>query len=138
MSAPITKHEIDQHPDNDPSHPIPYPKVLDVVGIKKGGGARLSIIVASALSGDAYSQARLLDKIEGYLVHIGSADFQAEAGLPNPENTTITVVLHPDSAPEIKNLLKRSEEWVRSNNATLVVDELRANVQEGGNDVLRF
>jgi hypothetical protein len=132
MSALITEHEIEPHPDNDPSHPIPCPKVLDVVGISKEGGARLSIIVASPLLGDPYSQTRLLDKIEGYLVHISSAEFQTEAGLPTPENTTITVVLHPDSAPEIQDLLRRSEGWVRSNNATLAVEELRANVHQGG------
>ncbi len=128
MTAPITKHDIEPHPDNDPSHPIPYPRVIDVAAIKKSGGANLRIIVASPLLGDPSSLTRLLDKIEGYLVHLLSVDFQSEAGLPTPDNTSITVALHPDSAAEVYDVLERSREWVRSNNATLVVENLDANV----------
>jgi hypothetical protein len=126
MATPIIKHEIEPHPDDDPSHPIPHPGVIDVVGYRKFGGARLSIIVASPLLGDAQSQTRLRDKIEAYLAHISSAAFQAKAGLPTPANTTIAVVLHPGSAPEIYDLLRHSEERVRSNNASLVVEALPA------------
>lgn len=124
MIAPVTEHEIEPHPDNDPSHPIPYPKVLDVVAFNKTGGANLTIVVASPLGGDPHSLTRLLDKIEGYLGHMLSTDFQSEAGAPTPENTSITVALHPGSAPEVYELLDRSKDWVRSNNATLVVENL--------------
>src|SRR5690606_8477963 len=124
MTAPITEHEVEPHPGNDPLHPIPYPKVLDVVAFKKSGGAELTIVVASPLAGDQRSLTRLLDKIEGYLVHMLSAEFQAEAGAPTPENTTITVTLHPNSASEVYELLERSKDWVRSNNATLIVEKL--------------
>ena len=124
MSARITKHHPPPHPEDDPSHPIPSLATLDVVAIKKAGGANLSIVVASPLRSDARSLKRLLDKIEGYLGHILSPEFQAEAGVPHPSNTTITVVLHPGSAPEVYDLLKRSKEWVLANNASLVVEAL--------------
>ncbi len=128
MSAPVTEHEIEPHPDNDPSHPIPYLKVIDVATTKIGGGADLIIIVASPLLGDPRSQARLLDKIEGYLVHISSSQFQSEAGIPTPDNTTVSVVLHPGTAPEIYDLLERSKAWVLENNASLVLETLDSRV----------
>ena len=128
MTPPIIDHEIEPHPDNDPSHPIPYPKVLDVVAFNKCGGANLSIVVASPLAGDTRSLTRLLNKIEGYLVHMLSTDFQSAAGTPTAENTSITVVLHPGSASEVYELLERSRDWVHSNNATLVVEGLDVTV----------
>lgn len=124
MTTSVTEHAIEPHPDNDPTHPIPYPKVLDVVAFNKAGGANLTIVVASPLCGDPHSLNRLLDKIEGYLGHMLSTDFQSEAGAPTPENTSITVALHPGSAPQVYELLDRSKDWVRSNNATLVVENL--------------
>jgi len=124
MSAPITKDHPPPHPEDDPSHPIPSLATLDVVAIKKTGGATLSIVVASPLRSDPRSLNRLLDKIEGYLGHIRSPEFQAEAGAPNPSNTTITVVLHPGSAPEVYDLLERAKEWVLANNASLVIEAL--------------
>jgi hypothetical protein len=127
MSAPIIEHEIEPDPSDDPQHPIPYLKVLDVVAIQKSGGAKLSIVVASPLQSDKRSQTRLLDKIEGYLTHLYSQEFRSEAGVPTPENTTVTVVLHRDSAPEIYNLLERSKPWAISHNATLVIEHLDVN-----------
>ena len=132
MSAPITEDEIAPHPDNDPSHPIPYPKVIDVIAIKKSGGADLSIIVASPLQADPRSQTRLLDKIQGYLGHIISEQFRSEAGVPTPSNTTITVVLHPDSASVIHDLLANSRDWVQSNDASLVIQLLEPRKPSAG------
>ena len=124
MSAPITKHQTQPHPDDDPHHAIPSLAVLDVVTILKGGGADLSIVIASPLAADHRSLTRLMDKIEGYLRHIQSREFQAEAGAPNSSNTTIKVLLHPASAPEAYDLLHRSKDWVLANNASLKVEEL--------------
>jgi hypothetical protein len=125
MSAPIYRHQIAPDPDNDPSHPIPYLGVLDVAAYLKSGGANLSIIVASPLDASERSQKRLLDKIQGYLGYISSSVFREHAGAdPSPENTTIEVVLHPESDPEISSLLVRCRHWVSSNNASLIVREL--------------
>ena len=124
MSAPITEHKPSPHPDDDPEHPIPSLAVLDVVTILVDGGADLFIVVASPLAADRRSLTRLQDKIEGYLRHIRSPEFLAEAGPPHPANTTIKVRLHPDSAPEVYDLLERSKDWVLANHASLEIEQL--------------
>ncbi len=124
MSAPIIKHDAPEQPNDDPSHPIPSLAVLDVATILKDGGADLSIVIASPLAADERSLSRLLDKIEGYLGHIRSPEFHAEAGIPSPGNTTIKVLIHPASCPEAFDLLERSKEWVLANDATLKIEQL--------------
>jgi hypothetical protein len=124
MSAPIIRHDSEPHPDDDEGHPIPSLRVLDVVTILKGGGAELFIIVATPLAADLRSLTRLQDKIEAYLHHIQAVEFQTEAGPPNPSNTIIKVMLHPDSSPEAYELLYQSRDWVLANHATLKVEEL--------------
>ncbi|MDR7099280.1 hypothetical protein J2X04_001627 [Lysobacter niabensis] len=124
MSAPIIKHHAPKHPDDDPDHPIPSLAVLDVAAILKDGGADLTVVIASPLHSDERSLTRLLDKIQGYLGHIQSPEFRAEAGTPNPGNTTIKVLIHPDSCIEAFDLLDRSKDWVLANDATLKVERL--------------
>lgn len=124
MNAPPIRHEPPSHPDDDPSHPIPSLAVLDVVTILKGGGADLFIVVASPLQADRRSLTRLRNKIEGYLQHIASHEFQAEAGVPSPGNTSIIVRLHPGSPSEAYDLLERSKSWVQANNVSLKVEPL--------------
>ena len=124
MSAPIIDHKLEPDASDDPSHPIPSLTVVDVMTVKKTGGADLIIVVASPLMADARSQTRLLDKLQGYLGYLGSNEFRAEAGVPTPGNTNIVVKLHPGSAPEIRNLLARSEAWVLANQASLRVQTL--------------
>jgi hypothetical protein len=125
MSAPIIKHPVDPTPDDDPTHPIPYLGVIDVVAYKKTGGADLTIVVASPLQDDERSKTRLLDKIEGYIGHIRSEQFLEDAGSPpSPDNTAITVALHPNTAPEVYALLERCQQWVALANARLIVRRL--------------
>jgi hypothetical protein len=125
MSTPVVNHEIPDDPRNDPDHPFPNLNVIDVSGYLKGGGADLSIIVASPLQADERSKTRLLDKIQGYLGHMQSDEFAADAGAPpSPDNTRITILLHPDSSGEILELLDRCRPWVLSHGATLVVRDL--------------
>jgi hypothetical protein len=121
-------HEGKPHPDDDPDLPIPSLAGLDVVTILNGGGAELSVVVASPLAADHRSLTRLIDKIDGYLRHIHSSDFQASAGAPTSSNTTIKVLLHPDSAPEAYDLLDRSKDWVLANDASLKVEQLDLSV----------
>jgi hypothetical protein len=106
----------------DDGHPIPNLDVVDVNTVKKGGGSDLFIVVASPLSGDQRSLERLLRKIERYLEFLQTEDFHSESGDPNPENTNIVVKLHPFSDRSAFDLLERSREWVKSNNASLIVD----------------
>jgi hypothetical protein len=127
MAAAITEHEIPEDPSNDPDHPIPFLRVIDVAGYRKDGGANLSIVVASPIDGSKHSQTRLLDKIEAYLSFIGSPDYLESAGAPpSPSLTTIEVLLHPDSSEEIRSLLSRCNQWVHSSHASLVVRDLTA------------
>jgi hypothetical protein len=124
MSLRIVDHEVGPDARDDPSHPIPSLAVVDVMGVNKGGGADLVIVVASPLMADVRSQSRLLDKLQGYLSYLGSNEFRAEVGAPTPENTNIVVKLHPGTAPEIRDLLARSEQWVVANQASLCVQTL--------------
>ena len=132
MSAPIVEHKAEPDARDDSSHPIPSLAAIDVMTVKEAGGADLFIVVASPLSGDAASQTRLLDKIQGYLGFIGSNEFRSEAGAPTSGNTTIVVKLHPESAPAIHDLLARATEWVLANNASLSVQVLTLEELGGG------
>jgi hypothetical protein len=124
LNSSITEHEIPPDPENDPEHPIPYLRVIDVAGYMKSGGANLSIIVASPLQDDERSQNRLLDKIQGYLSHLYSDEFLRDAGCePNIDNTKITVVLHPESSPGIRKLLNRCQDWVESKAQAIIGDD---------------
>ena len=132
MTAVVTNHDVPDDPRNDPNSPIPNLNVIDVAGYKKTGGADLSIIVASPLDGDPASQTRLLDKIQGYLSHIQSPEFLADAGVaPDPSNTTINVILHPDSSNVIRELLERCHAWTNEHGASLVVRDLEPS-ESGG------
>lgn len=125
MATKMTDHPIPEDDRNDPGHPIPNLNVIDVVGYKKEGGADLCVVVASPLAADAESQTRLLDKLEGYLGYIQSGEFLDDSGAPaNPENTTINVLLHPDSADAVRELLCRCQQWVNQGGASLVVRNL--------------
>ena len=122
MSTPIITHEAPHDATDDASHPIPSLAKLDVLGIRKGGGADLMIVIDAPLQADTRSQTRLLDKIQNYLQHIASPEYQREAGPPSPDNTTIVVSLHADSAPEVFELLERCTSWVLQNHARLKVE----------------
>ena len=123
--ADIIRHNKPEDTYDDPEHPIPALRHLDVCTIKKGGGADLHIIIATPLQPDDYSLNRLLDKIEGYLGHIQSQTFKDEAGEPTPENTNIVVQIHRESCREAFALLEKSVDWVKDNKASLKVRELK-------------
>jgi len=109
-------HEIDQ------SHPIPNLDVIDINTVKKGGGSDLFIVIATPLQDDRRSLERLLRKVERYLEFIRTEGFLSESGVANPENTKIIVKLHPDSSRAAFDLLERNKQWVRNNDASLVID----------------
>jgi hypothetical protein len=127
MSSPVVKHAVEPGPGDEPDHPIPYLSVIDVAAYRKHGGATLTVVVASPLQDDEHSHSRLLDKIEGYLKFIASDQFLELAhATASPENTAITVALHPDTAPGVYSLLARCHQWVTSGRAKLVVRQLSA------------
>lgn len=121
----VTEYEVPEDSRNDPEHPIPNLNVIDVAGYRKEGGADLTIVIASPLADDPRSQTRLLDKIQGYLAHIQSVDFERDASAkPTPANTTIKVLIHPGSDSAVWHLLERCRPWVDSHGATLLVEKL--------------
>jgi len=127
MSAPVVKLEIELEPGDEPDHPVPYLGVIDVAAYLKSGGANLTVVAASPLQDDEHSHRRLLDKIQGYLNYIASDQFLEHAhATASPENTTITVALHPDTAPGVYSLLARCHQWVASGRAKLAVRQLSA------------
>ena len=108
--------------DYDESHPIPDLGVIDINGVREGGGSDLVIIVASPLEAEERSLRRLLKKVEVYLGFIQSEQFRAEAGDPSPDNTRIIVQIHRESCPEAFELLNKNKGWALNNNATLEID----------------
>jgi hypothetical protein len=106
----------------DSSHPVPDLGVIDINTVKKSGGSDLFIVIASPLCADRRSLERLLRKIELYLEFLGTDEFRSASGIPTPENTRIIVRIHPDSDTRAFDLLERNKRWVKSNNATLVID----------------
>ena len=110
--------------EDDDEHPIPCIACLDIFVVKKGGGAKLIVVIASPLKADERSVQRLMKKLLNYLIFINSEEFTAEAGIPTKENTEVEVKLHPDSDPEIFELLNRCVDWVEDNKASLSVNTL--------------
>lgn len=106
----------------DGIHPIPDLGVIDINTVKKSGGSDLFIVIASPLCADRRSLERLLRKLELYLEFLGTDEFRSASGIPTPDNTRIIVRIHPDSDPRAFDLLERNKRWVKSNNATLVID----------------
>jgi len=106
----------------DDNHPVPSLCVVDVNTVKVGGGSDLFIVVAQPLHADRRSLERLLRKIEVYLEFLNSEEFRRESGVATIDNTNIIVRIHPDSDPRAFELLERNKQWVRNNNATLVID----------------
>jgi hypothetical protein len=108
--------------DYDEAHPIPNLEVVDVYTVKKGGGAWLSIVIASPLQDDDRSLERLLKKIERYLDFTRAPEFVAACGVATVANTEVQVLIHPQSAPLAFKLLEKCKPWAIDCDVTLVVD----------------
>ena len=114
---------LDPEPGDD-SHPIPNLAVIDIVGKRRDGGVDLVIIIASPLSADARSIFRLSRKLDGYLQEINSDTWRQEYPDATAESTQIIVKWHPDSDPVIPRLLSAYGDWMKSQGAVLVIEEL--------------
>jgi len=125
--AEIIKHNEAIVVADLPGHAIPSLNSLDVVTIKKKGGADLSIVIATPLDGSEESQNRFLSKIRNYLGFINSSDYIEQAGVePTLDNTNIIIHIHPHSDEVIIDLINRSISWVNENNSNLKVEVLSA------------
>ena len=111
-----------------PNHPIPSLNSLDIVAMKKEGGADLIVIIADPLDGGEFSQNRLLTKLQNYFGFINSSSYQLQASVkPNPSNTKVVVKIHPKSSNIYADLLDRYKPWAIENNCSL---EMRVLVTE--------
>jgi hypothetical protein len=108
----------------DPTHAISDVYNLDIHIIKKSGGSQLVVVIAFPIRSDAVSEKRLLRKIEVYLQFLNTDEYKELAGPPHPLHTEVIVKIHPDSDPEIFELLEKSKARVSSQNATLKVERL--------------
>jgi hypothetical protein len=106
----------------DPSHPIPDLDVVDINTVRKGGGSRLTIVIADPLAGDRRSLSRLVEKIGRYMAFTKSPAFVAESGTPTRENTEIVVRIHPGSHADAFEIIEKCRPWVESNDLSLVVN----------------
>lgn len=109
---------------DDKDHPIPFVNALDVLAKWDDGTRKLSIVVANPIDESAYSQKRLLNKIQNYIAYVGSQDFASEFGEPSSVKVLIVVTIHQDSSPVIFELLSKCENWVASGGAKLIVEKI--------------
>jgi len=108
-----------------PNHPIPSLNSLDIVAMKKEGGADLIVIIADPLDGGEFSQNRLLTKLQNYFGFINSSSYQLQASVkPNPSNTKVVVKIHPKSSNIYADLLDRYKPWAIENNCSLEMQVL--------------
>ena len=114
---------LDPEPE-DASHPIPNLTVIDIVGKRRDGGVDLVVVIASPLSADARSIFRLSRKLDGYLQEINSDTWRQEYPDATADSTQIIVKWHPDSDPVIPRLLSAYGDWMKSQGAVLVIEEL--------------
>ncbi|MDE2272056.1 MAG: hypothetical protein KGJ94_08735 [Xanthomonadaceae bacterium] len=126
MSAEVITHAKFEDTYDEPRHPIPSVDTLDVNVVKKGGGSDLLIVIASPLMADDYSKGRLLTRLRNYCLFLSTPDFRSESGESTPDNTSIIVELHPDSHPEILELLESQQDVVFSHGASLKLRILSA------------
>ncbi|WP_324508672.1 hypothetical protein [Brevundimonas sp.] len=107
---------------DDPDHPIPFIQAIDVMAQAHDGREVLVVMIASPLDADERLQRRLLAKFDSYLGYIQSDEFRREFGPPSREQTLIQVMIHPDSHPEIFELLERCRPLIEGAGASLEID----------------
>jgi hypothetical protein len=129
VDTPIFMHGEWEDNYDDPSHPIPSLTAIDVHGVRLDGGADLAIVVASPLRDDERSRGRLLAKIEAYVQFLSSPEFVRECGAASPANTTIMVSIHPDSDPEMFDLIDSCRGWVEDRGASLALELRHTSIQ---------
>jgi hypothetical protein len=101
--------------------PIQNIENIDVVGRRKDGGVDLMIVTSSHLDESKETQKLLLDKIESYLEQLNTPEFQEEFDHPSPEQVRIVIDCDQRPSDVIMELLRRSRDWVKENNATLAM-----------------
>lgn len=91
-------------------------KLIDIVAEKKDGAVELFLVCNGYINGEPETQTALLDKMEGYLNHIHSEEFQKEYSA-RPVVLTLLFKEKPDQL--ILDLLYKCQSWVQENSVQL-------------------
>lgn len=94
---------------------------IDILGLRKDGGADLVIVSNGKLDNSAETQKLLLDKIENYLGYINSREFHIECPLATADNTYIVLRLNEEPPKLIAELITKIVPWVAENKANFTV-----------------
>lgn len=100
---------------------VENPQHIDILGMRKDGGADLVIVSPGPLDESPQGQALLLDKVETYLKYIRSEDFRRNCPHAAPENTHVVLLTHADPSPLMQELLQKVSVWVADNQAVFSV-----------------
>ena len=95
------------------------PGSIDLMGVRKGGGADLVILVDMALEDDEHSQRVLLDKIDAYLRFANSAEFSVQCGKPNALSTAVVIRCLKPPGPLITGLVESCKPWAADNHVSI-------------------
>ncbi len=98
--------------EEDTEHPIPYPGKIDVLTTTVEGTTYYGLVIAAPMEADERSQRRLLKKLEDYASDRHSQKAIYKYGKPTPQNTRLTVAVHPGSSQAIFELLTRCLPWL--------------------------
>jgi hypothetical protein len=114
----------------DESHPIPNLEVIDVTQKARKEDREItvvSIVIASPLGADPRSVYRLFRKVEVYLADLGCDGTPAKLAVPEDLKPRIHLFIHPDSDPNVLELLNWFDDYVSKRGATLeiVTQELK-------------
>ena len=101
---------------------IDDPCSIDAIGFRKDGGADLQIVSSGPLDDSPETQDLLLDKIEGYLSYINSAEFRAERPRATVENTHIILRLEERPPASMGELFQKIASWTAAYNASFFAE----------------
>ncbi len=118
--ADIIEHNKPNDLADLPDHPIPALNGLDIMTVKKDGGADLTVVISDPINGSEFSQNRLLIKLQNYFGFINSEEYIYQAKVrPTPDNTIVIVKIHPDSSGAYSDLISRCLSWANENNCSI-------------------
>jgi hypothetical protein len=115
--------------EDDESHPIPFVGNLDTE-LRSNVGVRLGVVIASPLSNDERSKQRLIQKLKGYVREFSILREQWLTENPEPMKAWLYISIHPESDPEIFQIIDQFGSWIESNSITVIVRELEKQAED--------
>jgi hypothetical protein len=109
--------------EDDESHPIPFVGNLDTE-LTSNVGVRLGVVIASPMSNDDRSKQRLIQKLKGYVREFSILREQWVAENPESMKAWLYISIHPESDPEIFQIIDQYSSWIESNSITVIVRKL--------------